>query len=74
MGSEVIKENCNFTYYFNKTDIKPAVSKSKCSCESVIYFNLGSEIIAENWYISHIFSIRLISSLQNLMVGMELIW
>ena len=23
--SEIIKENCNFTYYFNKTDIKVAV-------------------------------------------------
>ena len=22
LGSEIIKENCNFAYYFNKTDIK----------------------------------------------------
>ena len=25
LGSEIIKENCSFTYYFNSTDIKPAV-------------------------------------------------
>ena len=25
LGSEIIKENCNFAYYFNKTNIKPAV-------------------------------------------------
>ena len=25
LGSEIIKENCNFAYYFNKIDIKPAV-------------------------------------------------
>ena len=23
LGSQIIKENCNFAYYFNKTDIKP---------------------------------------------------
>ena len=23
LGSEIIQENCNFAYYFNKTDIKP---------------------------------------------------
>ena len=23
LGSEIIEENCNFAYYFNKTDIKP---------------------------------------------------
>ena len=35
--SEIIKENCNFTYYFNKTNIKPAV------------FDGGNETILENW-------------------------
>ena len=25
LGSEIIKENCNFAYYFDKTNIKPAV-------------------------------------------------
>ena len=25
LGSEIIKENCNFAYYFNKTNNKPAV-------------------------------------------------
>ena len=25
LDSEIIKENCNFAYYFNKTDIRPAV-------------------------------------------------
>ena len=35
--SEIIKENCNFAYYFNKTYIKPAV------CDS------GNEIILANW-------------------------
>ena len=25
LGSKISKENCNFAYYFNKIDIKPAV-------------------------------------------------
>ena len=25
LGSDIIKENCNLVYYFNKTDIKPTV-------------------------------------------------
>ena len=25
LGSDIIKDNCNFAYYFNKTDIKPRV-------------------------------------------------
>ena len=25
LGTDVIKENCEFQYYFNKTDVKPAV-------------------------------------------------
>ena len=25
LGSETIKENCNFAYYFNKIDIKPTI-------------------------------------------------
>ena len=25
LGSEIIKENCEFKFYFNKTDVKPAV-------------------------------------------------
>ena len=33
----IIKENCNFAYYFNKTDIKPAVLVG------------GNEIILANW-------------------------
>ena len=37
LGSEIIKENCNFSYYFNKTAIKPAV------------FDGGNEIILANW-------------------------
>ena len=37
LGSEIIKENCNFAYYFNKTDIKTEV------------LNGGNEIILANW-------------------------
>ena len=37
LGSEIIKENCNFAYYFNKTNIKPAV------CDG------GNEIVLANW-------------------------
>ena len=29
LGSEIIKENCNFAYYFNKTYIKPAALEMK---------------------------------------------
>ena len=25
LGYEIIKENCEFNFYFNKTDVKPAV-------------------------------------------------
>ena len=25
LGSDIIKENCKFAYYFNKTDITPTV-------------------------------------------------
>ena len=37
LGSEIIKENCNFAYYLNKTDIKPSVLHD------------GNEIILVNW-------------------------
>ena len=37
LGSEIIKENCNFAYYSNKTDINPAVLDG------------GNEIILANW-------------------------
>ena len=43
LGSEIIKENGNYVYYFNKTDIKPAVIDG------------GNEIIFANWsYNKHI--------------------
>ena len=37
LGSDIIKENCKFAYYFNKTDIKPTVLDG------------GNEIILANW-------------------------
>ena len=37
LGSDIIKENCNFAYYFIKTDIKPTVLDG------------GYEIILANW-------------------------
>ena len=37
LGSEIIKENCNFAHYFNKTDIKPALLDG------------GNETILANW-------------------------
>ena len=37
VGSEIIKENCNFVYYFDKTNIKPAVLDGR------------NEIILANW-------------------------
>ena len=37
LGTDIIKENCNFAYYFNKTDIKPTVLDG------------GNEIILANW-------------------------
>ena len=37
VGSDIIKENCNFEYYLNKTDIKPTVH------------DFGNEIILANW-------------------------
>ena len=37
LGSEIIKENCNFTYHFHKTNIKPAVLDG------------GNEIILDTW-------------------------
>ena len=37
LGSDIIKENSNFNYYFNDTHIKPAVLDG------------GNEIILANW-------------------------
>ena len=37
MGSEIIKESCEFNFYFNKTDVKPAVLDG------------GYQIILMNW-------------------------
>ena len=37
LGYDIIKENCNLTYYFNKTDIKPMVPDGRY------------EIILANW-------------------------
>ena len=37
LDSDIIKENCNLTYYFNKTDIKPTVLDGEY------------EIILANW-------------------------
>ena len=45
--------------------------KSKYNCENAIFFNLGSEIL-KKIVILHIISIKLTSSLQDLMEGMKL--
>ena len=37
LGADVIKESCDFQYYFNKTDVKPLVLDG------------GQEIILANW-------------------------
>ena len=37
LDPDIIKENCNFAYYFNKTDKKPTVLDG------------GNEIIVANW-------------------------
>ena len=37
LGADVIKENCGFQYYFNKTDVKPSVPDGR------------HEIILANW-------------------------
>ena len=37
LGPDIIKENCKFVYYFNRTDIAPIV------------FDGGNEIILANW-------------------------
>ena len=37
LGSDIINKNCNFEYYFNKTDIKPTVPDGR------------NEIILANW-------------------------
>ena len=37
LGPDIIKENCTFAYYFNKTDITPVV------------LDRGNEIILVNW-------------------------
>ena len=47
--------------------------KSKHSCESAIYFNLGSEVMKENCNFAHYFNKTNIK-LQYLMVGMKLFW
>ena len=37
LGPDIIKENCSFAYYFNKTDI------------TTIVLDRGNEIILANW-------------------------
>ena len=37
LGADIIKENCEFQYYFNKTEVKPSV------------FDSGHDIILANW-------------------------
>ena len=37
LGVDIIKENCDFQYYFNNTDVKPSVLDG------------GHEIILANW-------------------------
>ena len=37
LGGDIIKENCEFHYYFNKTDVKPSV------------LHCGHEIVLVNW-------------------------
>ena len=37
LGAEIIKENCDFQYYFNTTEVKPAVLDG------------GHEIVLANW-------------------------
>ena len=37
LGADIIEENCEFQYYFNKTDVKPSVLDG------------GHEIILANW-------------------------
>ena len=37
MSADIIKENCDFQYYFNNTDVKPAV------------LDRGHEIVFGNW-------------------------
>ena len=37
LGAEIIKETCNFMFYYNKTDITPTVLDD------------GNEIILANW-------------------------
>ena len=37
LNSEIIKENCEFNFYFNETDVKPAVLDG------------GHQIILANW-------------------------
>ena len=37
LGSDILKENCNFACYFSKTDIKPTVLDGR------------NEIILPNW-------------------------
>ena len=44
LGSQVIKENCNFAYYFNKTDIKPALQM----VENRLFWQIGQTINTSN--------------------------
>ena len=37
LGTDIIKENCNFQFYYNKTDITPTVLDG------------GNETIVANW-------------------------
>ena len=60
----------NIDYEFYCEELFVVKHKLKYSCESAIYFNLGSEIIKENCL--HIILTRLTSNQQCLMAGMKL--
>ena len=42
LDSEIIKENCNFACYFNKTDIKPSLLDG--GNENIIEYNVNNDI------------------------------
>ena len=61
------------SYEFYHKELFLVKHKSKYCCESVIYFNLGSDIIKENCNVAYYLT-KPILNLQYLMVEMRLFW
>ena len=59
LGADVIKENCEFQYYFNKTDVKPQVLDGRHEIILANWPNAKYVICNNLWFDNHNFPIKI---------------